>query len=206
MKLPCLTCKTEFHTKPAYIRVGGGKYCSVSCANKNKRKEKCNSWKGGMGNYICKNCEIKFFAYKRHEGNVPIFCSVICRIDNKKKSAKCSNCNIILPNQYASQCWACFSRKFTYKENQQRNDSAYKVWRNNVLKRDKTKCRIANGDCSGYLIVHHILGWSNYPELRYQINNGITLCQAHHPLKRAEEKRLIPIFQELVPVSKLDFA
>ncbi len=50
-------------------------------------------------------------------------------------------------------------------------------------------------------IVHHILGFTAYPELRYEINNGITLCQAHHPLKRAEEKRLAPVFQELVSVS-----
>ena len=28
--------------------------------------------------------------------------------------------------------------------------------------------------------------------------NGITLCQAHHPRKRAEEKRLVPVLQRLV--------
>ena len=33
-------------------------------------------------------------------------------------------------------------------------------------------------------------------------NNGITLCFAHHPRKRAEEKRLSPYFMELVSVSK----
>ena len=46
-----------------------------------------------------------------------------------------------------------------------------------------------------------VLSWLKYLELRYNINNGITLCQAHHPKKRAEEKRLIPFFQELVSVS-----
>jgi hypothetical protein len=50
--------------------------------------------------------------------------------------------------------------------------------------------------------IEHILGWSEFPELRYQVNNGITLCQAHHPLKRAKEKQMIPIFQEFV-VSKV---
>ena len=40
------------------------------------------------------------------------------------------------------------------------------------------------------------------PKLRYEINNGITLYHAHHLRKRAEEKRLAPIFQELVSVSK----
>lgn len=50
--------------------------------------------------------------------------------------------------------------------------------------------------------VHHILGFKEHPELRYDINNGITLCHFHHPRKKEEEKRLIPTFMELVSVSK----
>jgi len=88
-----------------------------------------------------------------------------------------------------------------YKANNERNDSAYQNWVKQVKKRDKGQCRINNKDCSGYCIVHHILPWRDFPELRYNINNGITLCQAHHPRKRAEEKRLIPTFQGLVSVS-----
>ncbi len=86
-------------------------------------------------------------------------------------------------------------------KHQERNDMAYKEWRLQVYKRDNFKCRIENQDCSGRIIAHHILPWSDFPELRYNINNGITLCQAHHPRKRAEEKRLIPFFIGLVPVS-----
>ncbi len=89
------------------------------------------------------------------------------------------------------------------KARQERNDSAYQDWRIQIFKRDNFKCKIANQDCSGKIKAHHILGWSDFPELRYQLNNGITLCQAHHPLKRAEEKRLILTFQELVSVSKV---
>lgn len=90
---------------------------------------------------------------------------------------------------------------------QERNDSAYYAWRREVWLRDNFKCKIANPDCLGKIVAHHILPWSKFPELRYQINNGITLCQAHHPRKRAEEKRLSPYFQkiisgEIVSVSK----
>lgn len=52
---------------------------------------------------------------------------------------------------------------------------------------------------------HHILGWEEYPKLRYEVNNGITLCRAHHPRKRAEEKKLVPYFMGLIPVSKANF-
>lgn len=85
---------------------------------------------------------------------------------------------------------------------QERNDSAYKEWRHAVWERDEFHCRIGNSDCNGKIEAHHILGWSEHFELRYEINNGITLCHAHHPKKRAEEKRLAPVFQELVSVLK----
>jgi 5-methylcytosine-specific restriction endonuclease McrA len=72
-------------------------------------------------------------------------------------------------------------------------------WRDSVFKRDNYKCKICNK--TGRLEAHHILQWRYYPELRFDVNNGITLCHACHPRKEAEEKRLIPIFQELVSVS-----
>lgn len=84
----------------------------------------------------------------------------------------------------------------------ERNSYQYQMWRKEVWLRDNWKCKIANPDCDGRIEVHHILSWKDYPELHYKINNGITLCHAHHPRKRSEEKRLIPIFQELVSVSK----
>jgi hypothetical protein len=79
-----------------------------------------------------------------------------------------------------------------------REDSLYKQWRISVYTRDNYKCRIDSIDCDGRIEAHHILGWTAYPELRYEINNGITLCHAHHPFKKEEEKRLAPIFQELI--------
>ena len=84
------------------------------------------------------------------------------------------------------------------KNDQKRNDSAYQEWVKQVKKRDNNTCKINNEDCSGYCIVHHILRWSEYPEERYNINNGITLCQYHHPRKRIDEQKLISIFQKLV--------
>lgn len=84
------------------------------------------------------------------------------------------------------------------KRHNRRNDSAYVDWRKNVWTRDKFKCRISNISCSGRMEAHHILSWKDYPELRYDINNGITLCHSHHPRKRAEEIRLSPYFQQVI--------
>src|SRR3990167_3280373 len=56
---------------------------------------------------------------------------------------------------------------------QERNDSLYCSWRSVVYRRDGWKCKINNADCYGRIIAHHILGWASFPELRYEINNGI---------------------------------
>lgn len=77
-------------------------------------------------------------------------------------------------------------------------DTEYRHWRRNVYRRDAYKCRIANVDCDGQLEAHHILRWSEHPNLRHDVSNGITLCRKHHPRKRVDEQELAPIFQELV--------
>lgn len=92
--------------------------------------------------------------------------------------------------------------EFRKKSDRAQDDSAYMEWRKTVKNRDGWKCKISNQDCNGRLEAHHILPWRNFPELRYEINNGITLCHAHHPRRWAEEKRLAPYFIELVTVSK----
>lgn len=76
--------------------------------------------------------------------------------------------------------------------------SAYNEWRTNVYKRDGFKCRMENTDCSGKIEAHHILRYSEFPELRYEINNGITLCHKHHPRKKIDEEMLSPYFRELI--------
>lgn len=84
----------------------------------------------------------------------------------------------------------------------ERNDSAYVSWRREVWQRDNFKCKINNNQCNGRIEAHHILSWKEYVELRYEINNGITLCHAHHPRKHSEEKRLSPYFKSLLALTK----
>ena len=88
-------------------------------------------------------------------------------------------------------------------DDKERGGQLHREWSKNVKKRDKWVCRIADNNCDGRLEAHHILGWTKYPELKYDLNNGITLCHFHHPRVREEEKRLIPTFKELVSVSNI---
>lgn len=55
----------------------------------------------------------------------------------------------------------------------------YKSWRSAVYKRDNFTCQ----HCGQYgrdLIAHHIKSWADYPELRFDVDNGLTLCRACH--------------------------
>jgi hypothetical protein len=88
------------------------------------------------------------------------------------------------------------------KTDREYSNSAYMNWMKAVKNRDGWKCRIADKNCSGRLESHHILPWRDYPELRYEINNGITLCRHHHPRKREEEERLSPYFKEIINNTK----
>lgn len=60
----------------------------------------------------------------------------------------------------------------------------YKEWRTAVFERDQyicQKCGIQNGDGKTIkLEAHHIKEFYKYPELRFNIDNGITLCKECH--------------------------
>ena len=88
-------------------------------------------------------------------------------------------------------------------DNLQRASSMHREWSKQVKIREKYQCKIANKDCMGKLESHHILNWRDHPELRYEINNGITLCHFHHPRKREEESKLAPIFQSIIDLNVL---
>lgn len=89
-------------------------------------------------------------------------------------------------------------RNLLVKSEHKHLDGKYRDWMLAVKKRDGWKCKMDNSDCNGRLESHHILSWKYYPELRYELNNGITLCHAHHPLGKEQEAKWATFFQELV--------
>lgn len=76
----------------------------------------------------------------------------------------------------------------TDNNHKQRESSDYKRWRNEVFHRDNYTCQYCK-QFGGTLNAHHIKPFSLYPELRFDIDNGITLCRECHITLHKEQMK-----------------
>ena len=221
LNLTCENCKNGFIRK-SYNITSKVSFCSVSCKSKyfwkNEEYKKLQTiahkgqsvWMKGRKHSL--DSKIKMSKSLKGRPSLKGMLGKSHSEETKKQMSECRK-GIIPKNVLRGDMkgeknprWISDRAKLKkYEGSKERRSQIYKEWRKKVCDRDSWKCRIGNIDCCGRLEVHHILGWVEHPELRYQVNNGITLCHAHHPKKRAEEKRLTPYFQELVSVSNLNF-
>lgn len=107
---------------------------------------------------------------------------------------KCIDCNTLLATRTALRCKKCQGIAFRGENNpswkppeecyggetmQARNSAEYKEWRLSVWIRDKSKCQIC-GIRKDPMVAHHLDGFNLFPEKRFDIDNGVTLCDYHH--------------------------
>lgn len=61
----------------------------------------------------------------------------------------------------------------------------FREWREEVFNRDNHTCQLCNVR-GGILHPHHIKGFAEYEDLRFEVSNGITLCKGCHHLIHLE--------------------
>jgi 5-methylcytosine-specific restriction endonuclease McrA len=164
----CLFCKSIFSEREGLIHKR--MFCSAKCKYE-YRKGKSNKKRGGKVKSFCKQCGKEFIRWRYNVKN--IYCCKDCSnkgVSNKLKGEKHWN-------------WkgGISPRVLNTKE--------YREWRKSVFQRDHYTCQNCGYSKGRILEAHHILSWKDYPEKRFDINNGKTLCKDCHKLTKSFGKK-----------------
>lgn len=136
------------------------------------------------------------------------FCSTSCRSKNFLE-VNLANLNKrdkekqreMMRNKTGEKHFAWIKDRTLLKDDSRdRGGQLHREWSLSVKRRDGWRCKIGNSECVGRLESHHILGWKDHPELRYEVSNGITLCHHHHPRKKVDEDRMSGTFTRLLKI------
>jgi hypothetical protein len=108
-----------------------------------------------------------------------------------KKKAKCIELNIvknkdfetntITTDDYIKNNLSNLPLDLDEEKINLRDTNEYPLWQKEVFKRDNYKCIICGSNKN--LNAHHLDSFSRYPDLRYIVENGVTLCEKHHDTK-----------------------
>ena len=103
--------------------------------------------------------------------------------------------------------WQRYRKSVYYKRNygcgRNLHDPIYQQFRKDVITRDSNKCQWPGCKCNNNLEVHHILKWADYPHLRFERSNAITLCRFHHKLIKNYEDYYVEFFRKLLEMKLL---
>lgn len=114
----------------------------------------------------CAWCGKRFNTYKCLESESR-FCSKMCRNDWQSDMMKGENHYNWKGGKTAKRQLDMVSRE-------------YRAWRTAVFERDSYTCQMCGDDKGGNLNAHHIKPYKDYPEIRHDVANGITLCKQCH--------------------------
>lgn len=140
---------------------------------------------------ICVKCGKEFRAIRNFKDYEQKYCSRECWAD-RGKYIKCENCGIEFKAYEnirfcSKECSLAFmvgpnhpnwKDGATDKNKRLRSTKKYLEWRKAVLKRDNYTC-VKCGKTQK-LHAHHVKPFADYPELRYEVSNGITVCGSCH--------------------------
>jgi len=133
---------------------------------------------------ICEICKKEFkqgYNVSDEKWKTIRFCSYKCRRyseETRRKSSKMRKDSLTTPRKERHWNW---KGGVTPEHNKLRGSLEYIIWRNSVYKRDNWTCRICGKHCkNGDIIAHHLKKFADFPELRFILENGLTICRNCH--------------------------
>ncbi len=128
---------------------------------------------------ITKNCEYcgKEFFIKPKRKDTAKYCSNDCK--DKARIGKPSKIRGIKYPHLSGINSPKWKGGVTSDNEKYRKSLEIKLWRKSCMERDNFTCQ-KTGQRGGDLQVHHINNFSEFPELRTSIENGITLSKLSH--------------------------
>ena len=186
----CPTCSSSFRVYRSNAKYV---YCSVGCKSRDKNIQK-----------TCPVCNQPFSVFKSAIGQV--YCSFGCasigRSTHHWKDFRCLQCGATFqskdrPHSNNSNHYCSLScRNKAYRQNtgpkspswkggrvaeklRDRGRLEYREWRRSVFQRDDYTCQEC-GIRGTKLHAHHIKPYAEFPDLRFDVGNGVTLCLSCH--------------------------
>lgn len=170
----CVICSKEFSAIPARVNA---KLCSNECRYKHqgltRKGENNGRWRGSARERKCARCGVAFRAYSE----LRKFCSKACGVAGQKRFTGPDH------PRYNPDASARRRGSSSMRQGQ---------WSAQVIARDGAKCQHC-GVQGVELHAHHLKSWKDYPEHRFDLANGITLCYACHWSLHSQQQRKLSV-------------
>jgi len=180
MEKICESCGALFRkpSKKGYDDWAKRRFCSIPCRNKGFVKEKHQNWKGGEIKKTCKICS-KIFQVEAYREKTAKYCSIVCLNVYRKTEEWRKHLSTIQQRRVILGLHNSYNGGVTPINKKLRRSLQFKLWREAVFKRDDYTCQICKVR-GGKLHPDHVKQFAYYPELRFEISNGRTLCEECH--------------------------
>lgn len=168
------------------------KFCSHSCASKQHSNREGTGEQKQEWKRVCVVCNTEFLRNRRtdQQWEMAKCCSIKCLgrnrlgktyempigwLDNVKQAA------VLNGEKHSGKDHWNWKGGRTDANHKLRNTPEYHAWRLAVYARDHFTCQHCGLKCgSEKIVAHHIKFFSDFPDLRYTVSNGLTLCRSCH--------------------------